>query len=68
MCRPPRAFHHTTASAYELAVFPNLARGLTVTAPHRLWVANLTYINLIRRRLSGSDPRPDGGLGSGSLG
>jgi putative transposase len=49
LCQPPRPFHRTTDSAHDLAVYPNLARGLKVTASNQLWVADLTYINLTHR-------------------
>jgi putative transposase len=49
LCQPPRPFHRTTDTAHDLAVYPNLARGLKVSAPNQLWVADLTYINLTHR-------------------
>lgn len=51
LCQPPQPFHRTTDSAHGLAVYPNLARGLKVTAPNQLWVADLTYINLTHRMI-----------------
>ncbi len=49
MCRPAVARSRITAAAREPAVFPDLACGLTVMALNLLWIADLTYINLIRR-------------------
>ena len=36
----------TTDSRHEWEIVPNLARGLRVTAPDQLWVADITYIRL----------------------
>jgi putative transposase len=46
LCVRRRAFVVTTDSRHTLPVYPNLARGLTVTAINQLWVADLTYIRL----------------------
>jgi putative transposase len=48
LCRPRRAFVATTDSRHEQKVFPNLARELVVTQPDQLWVADITYIRLLR--------------------
>jgi putative transposase len=48
LCRRRRTFIATTDSNHDLAVFPNLARGLTVTSINQLWVADITYIQLPR--------------------
>ncbi len=38
----------TTDSNHNLPVFPNLAKGIAVTKPNQLWVADITYIQLQR--------------------
>jgi transposase InsO family protein len=48
LCRPRRAFVATTDSRHEQKIFPNLARELVVTQPDQLWVADITYIRLLR--------------------
>jgi putative transposase len=48
LCRPKRRFIRTTDSRHGLPVYPNLARTLSVTEPNRLWVADLTYVRLVR--------------------
>lgn len=48
LCRPRRAFVATTDSRHEQKVFPNLARDLKLTQPDQLWVADITYIRLLR--------------------
>ena len=42
---PPRRFVHTTNSAHEFAVAPNLLkREFAVEAPNKVWVADITYV------------------------
>jgi putative transposase len=48
LCRRRRAFVTTTNSNHSLQVFPNLARDLTLTGVDQLWVADITYIRLLR--------------------
>jgi transposase InsO family protein len=48
LCRAKRRFVRTTDSQHGLKVYPNLARSMTVVQPNQLWVADLTYIRLIR--------------------
>jgi len=48
LCRRRRAFVATTDSKHSLKVFPNLARDLTLTEVDQLWVADITYIRLLR--------------------
>jgi transposase InsO family protein len=48
LCRPLRAFVATTDSQHALKVFPNLARDLHLTGVDQLWVADITYIRLLR--------------------
>jgi transposase InsO family protein len=38
----------TTDSRHPYAIYPNLARGVVVTAINQLWVADITYIRLRR--------------------
>jgi putative transposase len=42
--RRRRRYVATTDSAHELPIFPNLAKGMTPTAPNQLWVADITYV------------------------
>lgn len=42
--RPRRRYVATTDSDHESPIFPNLAKGLALTGPDQLWVADLTYI------------------------
>jgi putative transposase len=44
----PRTFRVTTDSAHALEVFLNLARRMTLTGINQLWVADITYIRLLR--------------------
>jgi putative transposase len=46
LCVRRRAFLVTTDSRHNLPVYPNLARGMTLTAINQLWVADITYIRL----------------------
>jgi transposase InsO family protein len=48
LCRPKRRFIRTTDSRHGLPVYPNLARTLSVTQLNQLWVADLTYVRLVR--------------------
>ena len=44
LCLRRRKFVVTTDSAHALAVYPNLARQMTLTGLDQHWVANITYI------------------------
>jgi putative transposase len=46
LCLRKRKFVVTTDSHHGLPVYPNLARGMTLTGLDQLWVADLTYIRL----------------------
>jgi transposase InsO family protein len=46
LCLRKRKFVVTTNSDHGLAIYPNLARGMTLTALDQLWRADLTYIRL----------------------
>ena len=48
LCRQKRRFIRTTDSRHGLPVYPNLARTLSVTQVTQLWVADLTYVRLVR--------------------
>jgi transposase InsO family protein len=46
LCLRKRKFVVTTDSDHALPVYPNRARGMTLTSLDQLWVADLTYIRL----------------------
>jgi putative transposase len=46
LCLRPKSFVITTDSHHDLAVYPNLARGVTPKERNQLWVADITYIRL----------------------
>ena len=46
LCVRRRGFVVTTDSRHNLAVYPNLARGMVLNSPNQLWVADITYIRL----------------------
>lgn len=46
--RRKRSFIRTTDSQHGLAVYPNLVPELTLTSINQLWVADITYIRLLR--------------------
>jgi transposase InsO family protein len=48
LCLRKRGFIRTTDSRHGLAVYPNLVPGLAVPGINRLWVADITYIRLLR--------------------
>ena len=48
LCLRKRHFVHTTDSDHRLPVYPNLVPALTVTGCDQLWVADITYIRLLR--------------------
>jgi transposase InsO family protein len=48
LCLRRRKFVLTTESGHALPVYPNLARGLLLTGVNQLWVADITYIRLLR--------------------
>jgi transposase InsO family protein len=48
LCRIKRRFVHTTDSRHGLPIYPNMARTLLVTRPNELWVADMTYVRLLR--------------------
>jgi len=48
LCLRQRAFVRTTDSRHNLTVYPNLARNLLLSNINQLWVADITYIRLLR--------------------
>jgi len=48
LCLRRRAFLRTTDSRHNLRVYPNLARELVLSNINQLWVADITYIRLLR--------------------
>jgi putative transposase len=48
LCLRKRRFVQTTNSDHRLAVYPNLVPKLTVRQCDQLWVADITYIRLLR--------------------
>jgi transposase InsO family protein len=48
LCLRQRAFVRTTDSRHQLRVYPNLARDLVLSNINQLWVADITYIRLLR--------------------
>lgn len=48
LCLRKGSFIRTTDSKHTLAVYPNLVPELTVTSINQLWVADITYIRLLR--------------------
>ena len=48
LCLRKRRFVVTTDSDHNLPVYPNMARGLVPSRPDELWVADITYVRLVR--------------------
>jgi putative transposase len=48
LCLRQRAFVRTTDSRHKLMVYPNLTRELVLSNINQLWVADITYIRLLR--------------------
>ena len=48
LCLRKRRFLSTTDSRHSLTVYPNLVSELTLTSINQLWVADITYIRLLR--------------------
>lgn len=46
LCLGRRKFVLTTDSRHDFPVYPNRARGLILSGPDQLWVADITYIRL----------------------
>ncbi len=58
--RRRRRFVATTDSMHTLPVFPNLARGMASDGPNPLWVADITYVAVVRFRYRYGFRRPRG--------
>jgi putative transposase len=48
LCLRQRAFVRTADSRHHLTVYPNLTRNLPLSNINQLWVADITYIRLLR--------------------
>lgn len=48
LCLRKRRFFATTDSRHSLTIYANLVPELTITAINQLWVADITYIRLLR--------------------
>lgn len=48
LCLRQRAFVRTTDSRHNLPIYPNLTRNLALSNINQLWVADITYIRLLR--------------------
>src|SRR5215210_5152536 len=48
LCLRKRRFFCTTDSNHSLPVYPNLVPELTLSGINQLWVADITYIRLLR--------------------
>jgi transposase InsO family protein len=48
LCLRKRRFISTTDSSHSLKVYPNLVPDLTISSINQLWVADITYIRLLR--------------------
>ena len=48
LCLRKRPFVRTTDSNHDLPVYPNLAGEMTLSAIDELWIADITYIRLLR--------------------
>ena len=45
-----RRHYVTTDSNHNYRKYPNLIKGMTVTAPNRVWVSDITYVELLKSR------------------
>jgi putative transposase len=48
LCKRKRQFKPTTNSKHNCPVYPNLIKGLEITGINQVWVADITYIALIK--------------------
>ena len=47
LCRRRKRSLTTTDSRHSCRIYPNLARGMVVDGPDKLWLADITYIRLV---------------------
>ncbi len=47
LVRPARSYHKTTDSTHWMHKHPNLTKGLVVARQNQLWVADITYLDLV---------------------
>lgn len=47
LIRPRRRYVQTTMSRHHLRKYPNLVKGLELTAPEQVWVSDITYIKTV---------------------
>jgi len=48
LCRPKRKFVITTNSKHNYRIYPNLIKGKTITELNEVWIADITYIRLLK--------------------
>jgi len=48
LCRTKRRFVRTTDSNHPYPVYPNIYQQVTITGVDQVWVADITYIRLLR--------------------
>ena len=51
LCRRQKKWIRTTDSRHAFKVYPNLVKGLTVSRINQVWVADITYIRLVKEYL-----------------
>jgi transposase InsO family protein len=48
LCLRKKRWIRTTDSAHGYRIYANLVQGITLTHPNQLWVADITYVRLVR--------------------
>jgi len=48
LCIKKKFIPRTTDSDHALQVYPNLAKGMEITSINQLWVADITYVRLVK--------------------
>ncbi len=48
LCKRRRRFVHTTNSQHTQRIYPNLAREMKVADINQLWIADITYVRVVR--------------------
>jgi len=48
LCLRKKHWIRTTDSTHGYRIYPNLVQGITLTRPNQLWVADITYVRLVR--------------------